>query len=181
MDNPYQSPQEPSTPFAGNPPMDGNHRPRGLVNHVRVVAILMLVQGALEVFAAFVFGVMAVAIRPMMLHQEMQMPPPNQPPPEQFFWIMTVTYGVMATAALIVAVLHITAGVRNYRFRGRVLGIVALAGGAATTLLTCYCIPTAFALAVYGLIVYLNRSVVEAFRMGEAGCSSSEIFTTFQL
>jgi hypothetical protein len=181
MDNPYQSPQEPSTPFAEGLSMDGSYRPRGLVNHVRAVAILMLVQGGLEVFAAFVFGVMAVAIRPMMLQQQMQMQPPNQPPPEQFFWMFTVVYGVMATASLIVAVLHITAGVRNYRFRGRALGIVALAGGAATTLFTCYCIPTAFALAVYGLIVYLNRSVAEAFRMGEAGRSSTEILNTFRL
>jgi hypothetical protein len=108
------------------------------------------------------------------------MPPENGPPTEVFFWTMTVTYGVMAAAAVIVAVLHITAGVRNYRFRGRVLGIVALVGGAAGTLLTCYCIPTGFALGIYGLIVYLNRSVSEAFRMGESGRASSDIFTTFQ-
>jgi hypothetical protein len=179
MDNPYQSPEEPSTPFGSGSPMDGNRR-RGLVNHVRAVAILMLVQGGLEVFATFVFAVFAVAIPTFIRSQEMQRPPPN-PPPEQVFWLMTAIYGVMATAALVVAILHITAGVRNCRFRGRVLGIVALAGGAATSLLTCYCVPTAVALAIYGLIVYLNRSVSEAFRMGEAGRPPNEILTTFQL
>jgi hypothetical protein len=180
MENPYQSPQEPSTPFGSGSPMDANRRPRGLVNHVRAIAILMIVQGGLEAFAAIVFGFFAVAIGPLMSHQEMQQPP-GAAPPEQFVWIMTGTYGVMATAALLVAILHITAGVRNCRFRGKVLGIVALSAGAAGTLLTCYCIPTGFALAIYGLIVYLNRSVSEAFRMGESGCSSSEIFNTFQL
>jgi hypothetical protein len=185
MDNPYQSPQEPTTPFGWQPPVKVNRRPRGLVNHVRAIAILMLVQGGLEAFAALLFGFFAVAIGPLlnhqqMTHQEMQ-PQPNVLPPEQFVWIMTATYVVMAAASLVVAVLHITAGVRNCRFRGKVLGIVALTGGAAATLLSPYCIPTAFALAIYGLIVYLNRSVSEAFRMGEAGCPSSEILSTFQL
>lgn len=31
-----------------------------------------------------------------------------------------------------------------------------------------------------GLIVYLNGPVSEAFRMGEAGCSSNDILNTFQ-
>ena len=179
MDNPYQSPEESCTPGWGSP-TDPHRRPRGLVGHVRVVAILMLVQGGLEAFTAVMLAVMAVAIPSAMLQQEVRAPQPNQPPEELIFWIMTVTYGVMATASLVVAILHITAGVRNCRFRGKVLGIVALAGGALASLLTCYCIPTAIALGIYGLIVYLNRSVSEAFRMGEAGCSSSEIFNTFQ-
>ena len=160
--------------------MESDRRRRGLVGHVRVVAILMLVQGAFEVLTAVMLAVMAVAIPPAMMEQQTKIPPANEPPQELIFWIITATYGVMAAASLVVAILHITAGVRNCRFRGRVLGIVALAGGGLASLLTCYCIPTAIALGIYGLIVYLNRSVSEAFRMGESGCSSSEIFTTFQ-
>ena len=45
--------------------------------------------------------------------------------------------------------------------------------------LTCYCLPTAVALAVYGLIVYLNPEVSEAFRMGEAGSEPAEIVAAF--
>ncbi|MFZ1936355.1 MAG: hypothetical protein WCB27_23305 [Thermoguttaceae bacterium] len=125
MDNPYQSPEEPGTPFGSGSPMDGNRRQRGLVNHVRAVAILMLVQGGLEVFAALVFAVFAVVIPALLRNQEIWQRPPPNPPPEYVFWIMIAVYGVMAMAALVVAILHIMAGVRNYRFRGRVLGIVA--------------------------------------------------------
>jgi hypothetical protein len=48
------------------------------------------------------------------------------------------------------------------------------------TVLTCYCVPTAVAIGIYGLIVYLNQEVSEAFRMGEAGCEPPEIFGTFR-
>ena len=89
-------------------------------------------------------------------------------------------YGVMAAAALVAGLLHIAAGVQNCRFRGRVLGIVVLASGFLVTPLTCYCAPTGVALGVYGLIVYLNGAVSEAFYMGESGGSSRDIFTTFR-
>ena len=179
MENPYQSPEEPCTSLDGRAPMEPDRRPRGLVYHVRVVAILMLVQGALELLAALVFGAFAAVIGPMMSQVQKEAQPPMAPAPEQVFWIMTATYGVMAAAALIVAVLHIVAGLRNYRFRGRTVGFVALAGG-LLAFFTCYCLPTAVALSIYGLIVYLNGSVSEAFCMGESGCSPNEIITTFQ-
>jgi hypothetical protein len=99
----------------------------------------------------------------------------NQPA----IWIMPVVYGGMAAVALVSSVLHVTAGLRNYCFRGRTLGIVALACG-MLTVLTCYCFPTAAALGVYGLIVYLNPEVSEAFRMGEAGRDSAEIVAAFR-
>jgi len=178
MENPYQSPEEPCTPPGGLPPMEPDRRPPGLVGHVRVVAILMLVQGALEVFAAFGLGVMAI-VMPRMMEADFQHAANAPQLPPNFFWIFTVEFGVMAAAALIAAMLHIAAGLRNYRFRGRVLGIVALAGG-LLTFFTCYCLPTAICLSIYGLIVYLNRSVSDAFCMGESGCSSSEILTTFR-
>ena len=178
MDNPYQSPEESCTPGWGSP-MDPRFRPRGLVGHIRVLAILMIVQGALDLAMGCMLGVMAVAIGPLMSHAEMQQQPNVGPMPEQMFWLVTVIYGGMAVVMLIVAVLHIVAGVQNCRFRGRILGIIAVSSGALSNF-TCYCLPTAVALGVYGLIVYLNGPVAEAFRMGEAGCSSSEIYTTFQ-
>ena len=145
----------------------------GLVHHVRVVAILMFVQGALELLAAVGLGAMAVYM-PIVI-REMQKQPvmANQPA----IWIVPLVYGGIAAVALAAGVLHLMAGLRNYCFRGRTLGIVALACG-MLTILTCYCFPTAVALGVYGLIVYLNREVSEAFRMGEAGRDSAEIVAT---
>jgi hypothetical protein len=172
MENPYQSPEEPSV--AGWGP---NQRPQGLVGHIRVLAILMIVQGSFEVLMALLYGTMAVVMGSVMSQPGMQQQQ-GGPPPEQFFWITLVMYGAFAIAALIAAILHIVAGIKNYRFRGRVLGIVALAGG-ALTLFTCWCLPTAIGLGVYGLIVYLNGPVTEAFRMGEDGCSPDKILSAF--
>lgn len=174
MENPYQSPVESSTPFSGQPSMDPFRRP-GLVHHVRVVAILMIVQGTLELLAGIGCGVMAVVMPKMMAQKGM---PHSEAalPPEQFFWVL---YGGVAAVALLAAALHIVAGIQNLRFRGRTLGIVALAGG-MLAVFTCYCFPTAVALGVYGLIVYLNAEAAEAFRMGDSGCSSSDIITAFR-
>jgi hypothetical protein len=171
MENPYQSPTAPLGPANS---MDPFQRRPGLVRHVRVVAIMMIVQAALELLAAAVYGAMAVFM-PIMLRQM-----PNQPgmPNQPVIWILPLTYGGMAAAALVSAVLHLVAGLRNYRFRGRTLGMVALACG-MLSVFTCYCLPTTVALAVYGLIVYLNPEASEAFRMGEAGSKPAEIIAAF--
>jgi hypothetical protein len=175
MDNPYQSPAESCRPPNGSP-FDASYQRRpGLVRHVRVVAILMIVQGVLEFLASLGIAGMAVFMSQAMS----QMPQPETAPPVDPFWMITLIYGVMATAAMAAAVLHVVAGLRNYRFRGRILGIVALVAG-MLTLFTCYCLPTATALGVYGLIVYLNGEVSDAFRMGDAGQSADQILATFR-
>ena len=140
----------------------------------------MLIQGAFELFAAIALSAATVMMGHVMSHGEFPRQPPGGPSPGQMFWMVIVIYGGMALVALLAAILHIIAGMQNWRFRGRTLGIVALACG-ILMVFTCWCLPTAAGLCVYGLIVYLNQSVSEAFRMGQAGCASSEIFNTFQL
>jgi hypothetical protein len=178
MENPYQSPEEPCASPDRRSLGELDRRPPGLVGHVRVLAILMLVQGALELVMALGFGAMAIVMPRIMEADLHRGPNPPQMPPN-FSMIFGIEFGVFGAMVLTAAVLHITAGLRNYRFRGRILGIVAMAGG-VLTFLTFWCLPTAIGLGVYGLIVYLNGSVSEAFRMGEAGCSTNEILTTFQ-
>jgi hypothetical protein len=174
MDNPYQSPMAPLGPAD---PMDPFQRGPGLARHVRVVAILMMVQAVLELLAAAGLGAMA-AYMPIVFRQmqQVQKPPAAVNQPE--IWIVPLIYGGMAAAALAAGVLHLVAGLRNYRFRGRTLGIVALSCG-MLTFFTCYCLPTAVALGVYGLIVYLNRGSSAAFQMGKAGYKPAEIIATF--
>ena len=150
------------------------------MRHVRVVAIMMIVQGALELLAGIGLVVMAVAMPQMMMADGMRgmQAPPQGPPPEQFFWIITLMYGGMGLAGLIAGILHLVAGLRNYRFRGRTFGIVA-AGGGLMAVATCYCLPTAIGVAVYGLVVLLNTEVSEAFALGEAGYPASDILDHF--
>ena len=150
-------------------------RQPGLVRHVRTVAILMITQGVMEFLASVGLAVLAVFMPTLVT---LGSPPGSSPPPLQEAGVLRVAcfiYGGMAIAALVAAVLHIAAGIRNYRFRGRRLGIVALAGG-TLSLFTFYCLPTAIGLGIWGLIVYLDDEVREAFRMGEAGQTASEIF-----
>jgi hypothetical protein len=170
MENPYQSP---TAPLGAPNSMAPSPRGSGLVCHVRVVAILMIVQAVFEFLAALGLGAIAVFV-PLVLRQANQPPMPNQPDVR----IVSLLYGGMAAAALVPSVLHLVAGLRNYRFRGRTFGIVALACG-MLTVLTCWCLPTAVALAVYGLIVYLKHEASEAFQMGDAGREPFEIFATF--
>jgi hypothetical protein len=179
QDNPYASPDlhsagghtEPMPPSRGS-----------MVRHVQTVAILMVVQGALElIMALFLIGL--AVVMPLLFQSAQQGGPPGgrppgAPPPELMSWIMFGMYGFTGFMVLVGAVLHIVAGVRNYKFRGRVLGIVALITGIVTTLLTCYCAPTAIALGVFGLICYLNPEVTDAFALVSAGKTKEEILQT---
>jgi len=175
-DNPYASPELPSGQGPGGPIPPYAHPPsRSMVRHVPIVAILMIVQGFLEILMGLGYVGMGIMF-PVMMRMEMEQQggPPGGPPPEAMMWILLAIYGGMGLVAMVAAMLHIFAGVRNYRFRGRVLGLVALGGGMATVL-TCYCAPTAVGLGVYGLITYLNPEVIQAFAMGESGKKREEI------
>lgn len=173
MENPFQSPVEPTATFA--PALNMARRNPGMVHHVRVVAILMMVQAGLELLMAVVLGGVAVFMPTVFREIQKEQGRPEDPG----IWIVTAIYGGLALVVLAVGMLHLVAGLRNYRLRGRTLGIVALAGG-MLSVVTCYCLPTAIALAVYGLIVYLNQEATDAFRMGEAGCEPSEILDIYR-
>jgi hypothetical protein len=177
-DNPYAPPPSAATGspsvFYATPAQASN---RKLVGHVPVIAVLMMVQGGLELLMGASLIAMA-GILPMLMKMEGQ--PGNQgPPPEFFAWIMLVIYGGLGLLTIVAAVLHFYAGLRNYRFRNRTLGLVALAGG-MVTVFTCYCAPTSIALAVYGLIVYLNADVAQAFELGESGQSKEDLLQRFR-
>lgn len=170
MENPYQSPEASLDVTGVSPFGDPYQRRSRLVGHVRVVAILMIIQGTLESLAVVGLAAMTFFMTVTVQEQDSHTGPESR----QFLWMFTVIYGGMVVAALVAAVLHIAAGVQNLRFRGKILGFVALASG-LLTLFTCYCLPTAVALGVYGLIVYLNEPVAEAFRMGQAGHTTGDI------
>jgi len=167
-DNPYASPDLQSDAMSGGLPYPPARR--SLVGHVPAVAILMMVQGALEVLMGFgLVGMGAVLPRLMQSDLAQQDMPSPGPPPEAMTWIMLAVYGFFGLVVLSGALLHIVAGILNYSFRARVLGIVASIVGMLTTFFTCYCAPTAIALGVYGLVCYMNPDVIQTFAVAEAG------------
>jgi hypothetical protein len=162
--DPAQPPRWSSDYFRDSQP--STRLARGLVGHVRIVAILLIVQGVFEMLFAL-FGI-CFALLTLFVPQEDFV---NMRP-------LGIALGVISVAALVCGGLRLAAGIANLRFRRRLLGITALGAG-MLTMLTGYCAPTAIALAVYGLIVYLNDSVVAAFEMGDAGRTTTEISAAF--
>jgi hypothetical protein len=129
---------------------------------VKIVAILMIVQGALECL----YGLLFVAMGPLMLAVIANDPGTgSQPPPPA--WIAGI-YPVLGLPALLAGVLKIWAGILNLKLRGRTLGIVALFSG-LLTIASCaiYCFPTSLALMIYGLIVYFDSDTARAFLIAE--------------
>lgn len=139
-----------------------------MVGQVTVVAILLIIEGALELIIAPVFLFVGPA---MILEFDQQS---AEIPPAVVGGIISL-FGVLVLAA---AVLKIWAGIKNLKYRGRTLGIVAVAS-AGLSMFLCYCAPSGLALLIYGLIVYLNGDVARAFELGEQGWSPDQIKASF--
>ena len=156
-DNPYQVPQsasaEPSMVSGGG----------GLARQVTVVAILMMVQGGLEMLMGIFFvifgGAMAVYARQEAVQQGLA---------------FGGVSGAMGMAGMVTGLLHVVAGWQSYFFRRRWLGFLALFTGLGS-MLTCYCFPTALVLMIYGLIVYASAQTAWAFELGRRGMSREQI------
>lgn len=137
-----------------------------MVGQVKIVGILMMVNGLTVALMGAIYAVMGsvmMGIAP---------PPPaggGGPPPELFL----IIYGTIGAAVLLVGVLNIIAGYRVMTMRNRVLGLVALFTN-VVTLMTCYCAPTAIAMMVYGLIVLFQSDVGLAFEMVARGATPEE-------
>lgn len=147
----------------------------GLVRHVMPVAILMIIQGAMELFIAVVYGGLIVLVPAIMQDMPAQK---GMPPAAMFQSILAIVYGVMAAGGVIAGLLHVTAGIYGLRYRRRMLGIVALLVGLLSAS-TIYCAPTAIGLAIYGMITYCNPAVVAAFALGDAGVPPAGVRARF--
>ena len=181
MENPYQSPESPSEPYddRGGSPF-AEHIPSGRASHVPIVAILMMVQGGLEALYSLFMFAMGVMLPTFVAGAARGQPAPQQgPPPAILGWAIGGIYLAIGAVCLVAAILKLVAGFRNYRFRGRTLGVVALFSG-LVTLFTCYCLPTAVALLIYGLIVYFDHQTIYAFQLGDQGQSPEQIKATLE-
>ncbi|WP_254510857.1 hypothetical protein [Anatilimnocola floriformis] len=169
--NPYASPnfsELPTSNLAGGKP----ELSASILVQQRVISILMIIQGILS---AIVGGgcIVAAFILPKMIAADMRRQP-GGPNLEQMELIMLITYSVMGCSGILPGLLLVYAGFQNLWLRGHVLGIVAICGG-VLALGTCYCLPTALALLIYGLIIYLNETTKRAFLLAREGKSYNEI------
>jgi hypothetical protein len=147
-----------------------------MYRQVPVIAILMLVQAALEILAGGIF-LLAAAFVPEILDQAQKQGGGPGGMPGMPFGIKEFArtlYIIFATAALLAAPLRVVAAIKNFRYRGRGLGIAALFVG-GLSIGTCYCAPTSIGVMIYGLIVYFNGDTARAFQLGERGMSAEEV------
>lgn len=162
--SPHESSQSPTPPGGYPPPA----RKPGPVKQVPIVAVLMIVQGSLEVLLGLVF----LSFGPITLLGGLDQGG-SQPPPA----VLGVVFILLALFLFASGGLLIFAGIRNRKYRSRSLGLVALGVGTLACF-TCYCAPTALGLLIYGLVVYLNSDVRYAFELGERGATDDEIVRT---
>ncbi|TXI10151.1 MAG: hypothetical protein E6Q76_04520 [Rhizobium sp.] len=173
-DNPYLPPDSDETgsnedAFDWDP--DTDPRTVGKARQVRTVAIMMIIHGVLMFLAAAGLVTMIFFLVPQMREQfdrqaQMQRQAnPNAPQiaPETMTTMITALYGGMAAALASIGFLGIFAGIRNYSFRNRTLGIVTLVLNIGS-IMFCWCVPLSIALLVYGMIIYLSPEADRAFR-----------------
>ena len=103
--------------------------------------------------------------------QQNSMPPEQQEMIENVFFFY---FGIGGGLVLIIGVLRLVAGILGVMYRGRTLGLVTHFLG-LVSMLTCYCLPTAIGVCVYGCVVYFNSDVAHAFKMIAEGYTVQEI------
>ena len=174
---PYGNPPE-GYQGGGYPPPPGGYQggyppppPRrsSMVGQVTVVAIIMIVQGALVGLMGILFLILGPAMFALSGTSGFQTEEDRM-----VSGVAGAVYMLLGGVMLAVGGLNILAGIKNLKFRGRTLGIVAMSIG-LIAVFTCYCSLTAVGLLIYGLIVYLNQDVKRAFEMGEQGASPDQI------
>jgi hypothetical protein len=152
-----------------------------MARQVPIVAILMIVQGALECMmgallglAAFLFPSMFDWINQMAQRQPVAAGQPIPQMPPEMIRLITIIYIALGIAAFIAGVFRISAGCYNIRYRARGMGIAALFIG-ILTFPTCYCAPTSLGLMIYGLIVYFSGETGRAFALVAEGKSPEAV------
>jgi uncharacterized membrane protein HdeD (DUF308 family) len=180
MSNPYQPSPFDSKQFQDQPALGpaATAGSSNWVKQVRIFAVLNAVQGILETLIGFMAAGGGVIFPLITRTDEFQKAQAAEDiTPEQIMAI-GIFYLVIGIALLASGILRIVAGFQNYRFKGRVLGIVSVFVGIAPVFTGC-CAPTAIALIVFGLLILLDPAVIAAFQMARAGRSIGQILAAF--
>jgi len=120
------------------------------VRQVPIVAILMAVQGSLEILLALFY-----AGSSFFLLQLKTMPQGGDTK------MMVGLLAGLAGLSAVIGILRIGSAIFLYQYRGRKWAVITLLVG-LSVVGTGYCVPTAFLLTVYGLIVLFDERVIAA-------------------
>ena len=181
MSNPYESPNFDSPSGSESPgPSSSGAVPSGMVQQVRVIAILNAVQGLLELMMGGLLVFAGVMMLAMEDNPEFQraMEQQQDPAAAEIMPYMWIGYTVIGALLIASGIFRMIAGFTNWKFRGRIMGIASMVVG-LVSVIGCYCAPTSLAVLVYGMIVYLNPSVAQAFQMGSEGVPGDRILFEF--
>ncbi|MGB7344108.1 MAG: hypothetical protein WBD20_07835 [Pirellulaceae bacterium] len=159
---------------------------RGMVGHTTVLGILMIIQGVLDFIAGIFVGFYAWFMPQVFMEMQAEMAKqaaknggqaPQGLPPD-FGMYIAIGGGIFAVVLVLIGTLTIYSGIGVMKFQRRVLAVISLLLG-MLTLLTCYCFPTSFLLATYGLIVLFSQSVAYAFHLRSEGYAADDIQIAF--
>jgi len=131
-----------------------------VARRITTIAVLLIVQGAFDIVLGLALSGVAVYVAGGGTGL----------PLESFPAESTIGVIVFGPALLAAGGLKVYAGIRNYAYRGPLLGIVALAS-CAVSMANCPLAVLSFALMVFGLRVYRHRDSERAFLMGRQGLS----------
>jgi hypothetical protein len=145
-----------------------------MVSHVKIVSILMIVNGALATLLGAFYAVMGPFVVTMMQAERRH----TDPDEKMVMQIIGYVYPAIGIPTVIAGILTLVAGIRTLWFRGRILALVALFLN-VFPMCTLYCAPTSLGLLVYGLIVFFNADVARAFRMAADGMPAGRIEARF--
>ena len=174
FDNPYQSPgnDEPA-PLEILPDEESTFDPRtiGKAKYVPWVAILLIAHGTLMFLVAIaLIGIIAFVVPNITQQIEKQQEAQRQQNPnapqltkEGMATMLYGMYGAVAAIVSVIGIIDIYAGIRNYGYHNRTLGIITLVLNMGA-ILTCWCAPLSIALMIFGLIIYLSPDTDQAFR-----------------
>ena len=143
----------------------------GKAKYIPTVAILLIVHGVLMFLAGTALIGVMIFISPQVGQQiadqqKMQLQQnPNMPhfTKEGMTTMLYAMYGAMSACLFAIGVLNIFAGLRNYGYRNRVLGVISLVLNIGSVFF-CWCLPLSIGLLIFGLIVYLSPEADRAFQ-----------------
>lgn len=174
--NPYASEFGSSMRAGGDIPAGAGQR-RGMIGHVPVLGVMMIVQGALELVMGLSVAGYAVFMPQFMQelrNEAVKQGGPGAAAPVPMPTWVSIAGVTMAIAILLVSAMTIYSGINLLRLRGRLVAMLTLGAGLALVF-TCYCFPTALALAIYGLITLLDPAVKQGFELRAQGHSVEDV------
>lgn len=178
--NPYHPSEQETTKSAPSVLEMPPGMQRGFVSQVPILGVLMIVQGVMNVLAGATVGLYSIFMPTFIEEFQREAAAKgqaNEMPPD-FAMILTIGGSAIAVLIGLLGILVVWSGIRVIQYRSHTLAIVMLCAS-MLTLFTCYCFPTSFALAIYGMIVLLNSPVRFAFDLRSQGHQVVDIQRAF--